>query len=94
MIVRDLASVPLNSPLRTKHSDLFAMFGALQPIYDVYTATGADVGATSADTEVQDDKDRARFLGQLRAWTEFWSRAQPVLLALGMKLDEGGFGEE
>jgi len=93
MIGRDLASVPLNSPLRTKHSDLFAIFGALQPIYDVYTVT-ADVDATSADTEVQDGKDRARFLGQLRAWTEFWSRAQPVLLALGMKLDEGGFGEE
>jgi hypothetical protein len=25
-------------------------------------------------------------------WTEFWSRAQPVVLALGMKLDEEGYG--
>ena len=25
-------------------------------------------------------------------WTEFWTRAQPVVLALGMKLDEEGYG--
>jgi hypothetical protein len=25
-------------------------------------------------------------------WTQFWSRAQPVVLTLGMKLDEEGYG--
>jgi hypothetical protein len=28
----------------------------------------------------------------LQTWTAFWARAQPVLLELGMKLDEKGFG--
>lgn len=30
--------------------------------------------------------------GEVDNWGEFWSRAQPVVLSLGMKLDEVGFG--
>ena len=30
--------------------------------------------------------------GEMQNWMEFWSRAQPVVLALGMKLDEEGYG--
>lgn len=28
----------------------------------------------------------------VEAWREFWPRAQPIILSLGMKLDENGFG--
>ncbi|KAG5634049.1 hypothetical protein H0H81_003617 [Sphagnurus paluster] len=31
-------------------------------------------------------------ISTLETWSEFWSRAQPVVLELGMKLDEKGFG--
>jgi hypothetical protein len=30
--------------------------------------------------------------GKVEEWTAFWSRAQPILLTLGMKLDEDGYG--
>jgi hypothetical protein len=32
--------------------------------------------------------------GEVESWSEFWSRTQPVMLALGMKLDEEGYGFE
>jgi len=90
MVVRDLASIPFTSILRADHADLFAIFGALEPLYDAYNAT-ADTDA-SADPEINSE-DSVR-LEQLRAWSGFWSRTQPILLALGMKLDENGFGHE
>lgn len=30
--------------------------------------------------------------GEVENWTEFWSRAQSVVLGLGMKLAEEGYG--
>ncbi|KAJ6506414.1 hypothetical protein C8R47DRAFT_1102082 [Mycena vitilis] len=30
--------------------------------------------------------------GDTREWTAFWSRAQPILLELGVQLDQAGFG--
>lgn len=29
---------------------------------------------------------------EVPVWSEFWSRAQPIILTLGMKLDEDGYG--
>ncbi|KAG6840477.1 hypothetical protein C0991_006460 [Blastosporella zonata] len=69
--VHHLSTVPLNSPIRTEHPDIFDIFGALQAIHDMYL------------TEKIPD---------LETWTSFWARAQPVVLELGMKLDEKGFG--
>ncbi|KAG6812704.1 hypothetical protein H0H92_001207 [Tricholoma furcatifolium] len=69
--VHQLSTVPLNSPTRTTHSDIFDIFGALQSIHDMY---------------LMDD------IPDLQTWTAFWSRAQPVVIDLGMKLDEKGFG--
>ncbi|KAF9457882.1 hypothetical protein BDZ94DRAFT_1272009 [Collybia nuda] len=68
-VVRDISSIPLNSPLRTEQTEVFGIFGALQALHDMYLM----------DAEVDN-------------WGEFWSRAQPVVLSLGMKLDEVGFG--
>ncbi|KAG6817502.1 hypothetical protein H0H87_008128 [Tephrocybe sp. NHM501043] len=69
--VHHLSTVPLNSPVRAEHSDIFDIFGALQAIHDMYLTE-----------EISD----------LRTWSDFWSRAQPIVLELGMKLDEKGFG--
>ncbi|KAG6874516.1 hypothetical protein C0995_010427 [Termitomyces sp. Mi166 len=69
--VHHLSTIPLNSPLRRDHSDIFDIFGALQAIHDVYLT----------------DK-----ISDLETWTTFWSRVQPVIIELGMKLDEKGFG--
>ncbi|GLB36903.1 hypothetical protein LshimejAT787_0311900 [Lyophyllum shimeji] len=38
------------------------------------------------------DMYAAEDLSALKTWSEFWARAQPVILELGMKLDEKGFG--
>ncbi|KAG5640482.1 hypothetical protein DXG03_008341, partial [Asterophora parasitica] len=70
--VAQISSVPVNSPLRTDHTEVFDIFGALQVIHDTYLV----------DDEIVD----------LKAWSEFWGRTQPVVLELGMKLDEKGFG--
>jgi len=74
-IVRDMSSIPLSSPLRTKHQGIFDIFGALVPAYDMSGALQEDGEALAVP-----------------AWAEYWSRVQPVLLTLGMKLDEEGFG--
>ncbi|KAF5376905.1 hypothetical protein D9615_007354 [Tricholomella constricta] len=79
--VHQLSSVPVSSPLRREQAEVFALFGALQVIHDMYlvddeaTAAGAGAGP-----------------GGLEAWSAFWARTQPVVLELGMKLDEKGFG--
>lgn len=31
---------------------------------------------------------------EVPAWTEFWNRAQPIVLALGLELDAGGYGDK
>lgn len=69
--VHHMSTVPLNSPLRREHPDIFNIFGALQAIHDMYL-TGT--------------------ISDLETWTTFWSRVQPVVIELGMKLDEAGFG--
>ncbi|KAF8878401.1 hypothetical protein BD779DRAFT_1554448 [Infundibulicybe gibba] len=70
-IVQDISSIPLGSPLRTQHTGVFDIFGALQVLHDVHL--------TDPDGEVAD-------------WRTFWGRAQPIILDLGMQLDEAGFG--
>lgn len=30
--------------------------------------------------------------GKVEPWSDFWNRAQPVILGLGMRLDEDGYG--
>jgi len=71
-VVRDLASIPQNSPLRAKHLETFGIFGALVPLYDTYIQDGV--------------------APEVPVWTEFWSRAQPIILTLGMNLDTDGYG--
>ncbi|KAF8955341.1 hypothetical protein BDZ97DRAFT_1858331, partial [Flammula alnicola] len=70
-IVNQISSIPLSSPVREKHPDIFNVHGALVPLSDVHLA--------EPDGAVED-------------WKEFWARAQPVLLGLGEKLDEAGYG--
>ena len=31
-------------------------------------------------------------LGEVQEWKEFWERAMPILMELGMRLDDAGFG--
>ncbi|KAF8996432.1 hypothetical protein BDQ17DRAFT_1364434 [Cyathus striatus] len=38
-MIQDISSIPMSSPLRAAHSELFAVFGALLPLYDVHLAT-------------------------------------------------------
>lgn len=71
-IVRDLTSIPLNSELRTKHAEIFAIFGALVPLHDAFIADGNAPGQPE--------------------WSEFWSKTQLILLELGAKLDQAGYG--
>jgi hypothetical protein len=73
-IVRDLASIPLDSPIRYQDQEVFDVFGALIPLYQMYVAEGQDLGQP--------------------AWSEFWSKAQNIMLALCMKLYQGGYGFE
>ncbi|KAH0589564.1 hypothetical protein H2248_005300 [Termitomyces sp. 'cryptogamus'] len=35
-VVHNMSTVPLDSPLRREHSDIFGIFGALQAIHDMY----------------------------------------------------------
>jgi hypothetical protein len=42
-VVRDLASIPLNSTIRADHREIFDIFGALVPLYDVYISEGQDL---------------------------------------------------
>jgi len=69
--VRQLESVPLNSPIRVEQADIYDLFGALQVLHDTYLFED---------------------ISPLETWSQFWARAQPVVLELGIKLDEKGFG--
>ncbi|KAG6919354.1 hypothetical protein DXG01_006902 [Tephrocybe rancida] len=69
--VHHMSTVPQNAPVRTEHSDIFDIFGAMQTIHDMYLTES---------------------IPDLETWTAFWSRVQPVVIELGMKLDEKGFG--
>ncbi|KAG6836237.1 hypothetical protein H0H93_009929 [Arthromyces matolae] len=69
--VHQMSSLPLTSPIRTEHPDLFDVFGALQTIHDTY---------------LKDD------IVDIETWSEFWSRTQPVIVDLGTKLNDKGFG--
>ncbi|KAF8625650.1 hypothetical protein AX15_005271 [Amanita polypyramis BW_CC] len=35
-VVQDISSIPESSPLREQHAELFGVFGALEPLHDVY----------------------------------------------------------
>ena len=74
--MQDISSIPESSPLREQHAELFGMFGALQPLHDVYL------------------ENIEGGLMDVQEWNNFWSRAEPVLIALGQALDEKGFGLE
>ncbi|KAJ8453684.1 hypothetical protein ONZ45_g19611 [Pleurotus djamor] len=76
VVLQDLASVPSN-PLHADNPQVFAILGALMPLHDVY---------------LDGLKEKEGIILDLPEWTEFWEKAQPILLELALKLDEAGFG--
>ncbi|KAF8060662.1 hypothetical protein FPV67DRAFT_302071 [Lyophyllum atratum] len=51
-------------------------------VFDIFGALHAIHDMYLTDSDISD----------LETWSDFWMRAQPVVLELGMKLDEKGFG--
>ncbi|KXN81605.1 hypothetical protein AN958_04399 [Leucoagaricus sp. SymC.cos] len=80
-ITKDITSIPDTSPLRTQHAQIFALTDALLPLCEVHL-DGVAQGTPPTSGEIVDEGK----------WQEFWSKAQPVVLALGEELDKEGYG--
>ncbi|KAL0948581.1 hypothetical protein HGRIS_011140 [Hohenbuehelia grisea] len=78
-IVRNLTSIT-DENFRAEHAGCLAVFGALVPAHDMYLL------------DLEKDENSGRYVVPIETWTPFWQRALPVLLELGIKLEEAGFG--
>ncbi|KIK05070.1 hypothetical protein K443DRAFT_46070, partial [Laccaria amethystina LaAM-08-1] len=87
-IIHVLSSTPLSSPLRTEYPQIFEIVGALEPLRDRFLVEKVrpvgNEGNKTKGWEVGPE--------EVQDWKEFWGRAMPVLMELGMRLDDAGFG--
>jgi hypothetical protein len=73
--------------LRTEYPQIFEIVGALEPLRDRFLVEVRPVGSEGNKT-----KGWEVGLEEVQDWKEFWGRAMPVLMELGMRLDDAGFG--
>ena len=81
-IKTDITSVPPASDLRSRHTQIFALADALGPLCDVHLE-GIQQNKAPETGEVVDGDAK---------WQDFWTKAQPIVLALGEELDREGYG--
>ena len=77
-VVNAIDSVPSGSPLREEQEKLFALFVLLRILHDEYLEKLEEGGVWIDSQE----------------WQEFWTNAQVMLLAIGVELNDNGFGDK
>lgn len=87
-IIHVLSSTPPSSPLRTEHPQIFEIVGALEPLRDRFLVERV----RPVGNEGNKTKGWEVGLEEVQDWKEFWGRAMPVLMELGIRLDDAGFG--
>ncbi|KAF9442589.1 hypothetical protein P691DRAFT_765058 [Macrolepiota fuliginosa MF-IS2] len=81
-ITNDISSIPLSSELRAQHAQIFALTDALVPLCDVHLqSVEQDIEPLTGDVVEAGGR-----------WQDFWTKAQPIVLALGEELDKEGYG--
>ncbi|KAF5347605.1 hypothetical protein D9756_010682 [Leucocoprinus leucothites] len=80
-VTSDITTIPESAPIRGQHSRIFALADALVPLSEVHLEGVVQDTAPSSGEIVEEGK-----------WQDFWTKAQPVVLALGEELDREGYG--